>query len=61
MINSAKALGHIIDQLHRFSRYFINDLMGILLYLTFIASKDISLYYDILVNEAETQAKVWVS
>jgi hypothetical protein len=61
MINSAKALGHIISQLHRFGRYFINDLMGILLYLTSIASKDLSPYFDVLVAEAETQAEVWLS
>lgn len=59
MVNSAKSLGQIIMQLHRFGRYFINDLKGILIYLTYLTSKDISLYYDALVNEAQHQAAAW--
>jgi hypothetical protein len=50
MVNSAKALGQIILQLHRFGRYFINDLKGILIYLTYLASKDTALYYDALMT-----------
>jgi hypothetical protein len=59
MMNSAKALGQIIYQLHRFGRYFINDLMGILLYLTLVVSKDISTYYDALMDEAKREAEEW--
>jgi hypothetical protein len=59
IVNSAKALGQIVAQLHRFGRYFINDLLGVFLYLTLVASKDVSLYYDALAQEAERQATVW--
>lgn len=59
MVNSAKALGQIILQLHRFGRYFINDLKGILIYLTYLTSKDTSLYYDALMTEAQLQAAAW--
>lgn len=58
-MNSAKTLGQIIYQLHRFGRYFINDLMGILLYMTLLASKDMALYYDVLMGQAEREAVHW--
>lgn len=59
MANSAQCLGQIVSQLHRFSRYFINDLLGILLYLTLCVCKDISLYYDALAGELGSQAAEW--
>jgi hypothetical protein len=42
MINYSKILGQIVYQLYRFGRYFVNDLMGMLIYLTLLSSKDLA-------------------
>ena len=42
MINWSKILGKIILELHRISRYYKSELMGFLVFMTYIISRDIS-------------------